>query len=879
MNDTPQSPDTQNVQATAPATSPAGGGASSSLPPVDMSTFKPEGNTSALPPVDMSTFKPVSATTAPTDTMQATTPGSEWESGNANPNDSAVKRGLVHLSGAAQGAGASVIGTVAGLAQLLPPVQDAEAIVKHIDPQLAGRISGYIGKLTSATTSPSQKVGNYAETLGEFLSGDEAFKGLGTADKMLETGKIAKVIEKSPKLSAALRLGVNVSKASGELSPEELALVKDHPVLARLVGAGYDAIRHGAVQGAQTYVQTGNVGEAAKQGAEMAGTSAALGIPLGIAGGVAAKTGNAAELHQALNVEAAQAPTPEAVRNQVESTVKGALNPESAAAETAKTTAGNDINQFQKGTPSNQHLTEATQQYATDSQKAYRDAYVNGIEGIKGDLAGETIPYEGSPLHQAAQELVQGGKENAKPLDVGFKKTRPGSPELNQRLDFLANPNAKSELPEGTEGPAEKPPINLDINELIGRRKELGEQLRNTGWSTDTERQDRGIYKNLMQGVDDSIEQLAQNTTAHVQALDPNAPSVLDRYKAINNDYRQSSRVFENKDVQNILAGNQTDVMQRLLGGATNLDDINDVKKAFGDQVYNRFATDALQRFVADNVDDTGNLNYKTLLQKWNKLGGKPEVRDAAFGQFNANTFSNVLNGAVGADKTLNDVNNTLAQVMGNGDVNALVKDPARLKQMASVVGPDGMAEVGKANLQSEVGKAARTTDIKGNTIYRFDPDKFMAWVSTMKDNPEAMDTLYKSTPEATANFDKLLKNVGTVKAQKIRTMLGLGAAGVAAAGTVGGPMAGFITLIGEGVGAGAIGPMRQILERIATHPAMLKTLQVGGKVGTALTGPLTQAVAAKTALPAARATAKAGVSAAKSIYSAAQGALSGGTQ
>ena len=203
MNDTPQSPDTQNVQATAPATSPAGGGASSSLPPVDMSTFKPEGNTSALPPVDMSTFKPVSATTAPTDTMQATTPGSEWESGNANPNDSAVKRGLVHLSGAAQGAGASVIGTVAGLAQLLPPVQDAEAIVKHIDPQLAGRISGYIGKLTSATTSPSQKVGNYAETLGEFLSGDEAFKGLGTADKMLETGKIAKVIEKSPKLRAA----------------------------------------------------------------------------------------------------------------------------------------------------------------------------------------------------------------------------------------------------------------------------------------------------------------------------------------------------------------------------------------------------------------------------------------------------------------------------------------------------------------------------------------------------------------------------------------------------------------------------------------------------------------------------------------------------
>jgi hypothetical protein len=825
--------------------------------------------------------------------MQAIAPGSEWESGNANPNDNALKRGLVHLSGAVQGAGGDVINSAAGLAQMSPVIQGAEAIVKRIDPQLAERIGSYLDKLTfqsGDTATSSQKIGGYAATLGEFLSGDEAAKGLSTADSLLATGKIAKVLETSPRLSTALRLGINVSKATSELSPEEVALVKEHPVLARMVGAGYDALRHGAVQGVQTEAKTDNPAEAGKQALEMAGTSAALGIPLGIAGGVAAKTGNAAELHQALNVQAEAAPTPEAVRNQVESTVKGTLDPERTAAEAAKATNEGDIKAFGADASSHEHLTEAAQKYAQDFEQNYHGAYQQGIAGIKGDLAGETIPYEGSPLHQAAKELAQKGDTEAKPLDVGFKKTRPGSPALNDRLDFLANPNqgaAEAAEPQKwvdadgvehtEEAPAaatnEKAPINLDIDELLARRKELAEQLRNTGWSTDMERQDRGIYKDLMKGVDDSIQTLVENANSKAQEaigsgetpVNPNAATVLQRYKAINSNYHDASRVLENRDVQNILAGKQTDVMQSLLGGATNLDDINAVKQAFGDQNYSRFATDALQRFVADNVDDQGNLNYKGLLQKWNKLGVKQEVRDAAFGQFNADTFSNVLNGAVGANQKLMDVNKTIAQVMGNGDINLLIKDPARLQRMTSVVGPDGMAEIGKANLQSEVGKAARVVDKKGNIIYRFDPDKFLAWIGTMKDSPEAVDALYKSTPESAAYFDKLLSDVGKVKAQKLRTMLGLGTAGVAAAGTIGGPMAGFITLIGEGVGAGAIGPMRQVLERIATHPAMLKVLQVGSKVGTTLTKPIVQAAAAKVALPVH-----------PKVYNAARGALGG---
>lgn len=901
MNDTPQTTAPPTTASPAPQAAPVGG----SLPPVDMSTFQPVSQSSALPPVDMSTFQALpNQVGGPKGQITATSLGDELSSGNANPNDNILERGLIHASGVIQGAGGSVINTAKNLVNMVPGVSEAEKGAERADPELAAKISTYMGKLTNNTSTP-QKIGGGLETIGEFLAGDEALKGLSVGDRLLQTGKIAKVLESSPRLMNALKLGINVSEAATELTPEELELLKAHPILARLVGAGYDAIRHGAVQGAQTYVNTGSPKEAGKQAAEMAATSGALGVPLGIAGGIAAKTGQAAELHTALNAAAEASPTPEGVRNQVESTVRKALSPEQEAAAKTKDAAERDLEAFHAGTPSNQHLTEAVQQYAKDAEQNYHNAYTTGITGIKNELAGEIIPYENSPLHQAAKELVQQGEDTSKPLDVGFRKTRPGSPELNRRLDFLADPNKEAETEEaeptaspilnaqGQQQPAaavpsaaeEKPPIDLDINELLERRKELGEQLRNTGWSTDVERQDRGIYKRLIQGVDDTIEQMAQNASQKAQEAiangetpaNPNAANVLDRYQAINNAYRKSSRLFENKDVQSILAGDQADVMKRLLGGATNLKDINDVKAAFGEPLYNRFATDALQRFVADSVDDTGKINYKALLQKWNKLGTKPEVRDAAFGQFNADTFSNVLNGAVGADAKLNEINDTLAQVMGNGDVNALIKDPARLQQMASIVGPDAMTEVGKANLQSEIGKAARSIDNNGKTIYRFDPDKFLSWVASMKDNPEAVNTLYKATPQAEANFNRLLSDVGKVKTQKIKTMLGLGAVGSAATGTgaaiFGGPVTGaytaFATILGEMVGAGQFKAARDVVERIATHPAMLKALAIGAKIGTAVASPTTQAVVAKTAMP----VVNKGVNA---VYSAAKGALGG---
>ena len=742
---------------------------------------------------------------------------------------------------------------------------------------------------TDTASKIEQGIGKGGESLTEFLLGDEALKGLSYADKMQHVAKVAKIIEKSPKLSAAIQSGAELAKVQGELSPEEIQLIRQYPRLAKFASIGAEALRHGAVQGAQTFAQTGgDAKEAGKQALEMAGTSGALGATLGAIGGVAGKVGKTAETAQALTDAAKNAPTAEGVRGQVEGFVNEALNPERAKLDSERAkldSAKRDIAGFAAGTPSKETLAEEAQKYAQTAEQNYHGAYQQGIAGIQGDLAGETIPYENSPLHQAAQELVQHGEDTSKPLDTGFKKTRPGSPALNSRLDFLANPQKEAEAatPETwvdangvshTEEAApteEQKPINLDINELLSRRKELGEQLRNTGWSTDLERQDRSIYKRLMQGVDDSIQTLAENANSKAQEAisrgetpaNPNAANVLDRYKAINNDYRQSKRIFENKDVQAILEGRQNDVAHRLMSGATSLDDINAVKKAFGDQTYNRFATDALQRFAADSVDDQGSVDYNGLLKKWNRM--KPDVREAMFGKFPSDTFSNVLNGASGADEKLNSANKTLSNIMANGDTKSIMKSPERLDELESVVGPDAMSQIGQSVLQNQIREASTYLDKTGNVKQQFDPDKFLGWVNSMKDNPEVMDRLFKSTPENSANFEKLLNDVGKVRAQKIRNMIGIGtvagAPAVAAVGHAAGVGWGLQTLLGEMVGAGAIKPARDLLARMADNPTIWKALSKGKAVESATSNPAVRAAAASR------------------VFGAAKSALGGGSQ
>lgn len=450
-------------------------------------------------------------------------------------------------------------------------------------------------------------VGYGGETLMEFLMGDEALKSLSLADRLAKSASIAKALQNSPRLMEALKMGASVSKAQTQLGPEEVALLRKFPVLARFVGLGMDALRAGAVQGAETAVKTqGSVAhraaEGAKSGAEMTAGTAIMGAPFAAAGGVLAKGATAAKTVQEMGRVAENAPTQEAI-------------------------------------------TQMAQDVASKAQDAMHANYEKGVQDLEGWLGDQTVPYEDSPLHKAAQELAEEGESAKKPLDEAFAQTRPGSSKANKMVDMLVNPNAAEEeeaakpkvesfldkefggTPE--EPKEEQPPIELNFRELLERRQQLGQRLRKLGWVTAEDRADREIYGRLIDGIDDTLKKMGEES---------GNPEVSQRLEQMNTQYRQAKALLKNNDVQALLRGNINDIGGRLLRGETSKDDIDAVRKFLkltdtaAEQPAGtgmRHLTDSIfQRWVADATTE-GKFDPEKLVKKWSSV--KPDVRDALF--------------------------------------------------------------------------------------------------------------------------------------------------------------------------------------------------------------------------------------------------------
>src|SRR6266446_9640472 len=100
--------------------------------------------------------------------------------------------------------------------------------------------------------TPLESLGKGAESLTEFLLGDEALKGLSLVEQAKHLGDAGKLLEKSPKLAKAVSIGAN-------------------------------ALRQGSVGAAQTLAHGGTAGDAAVTGALTGGTGAILeGTGLGV---------------------------------------------------------------------------------------------------------------------------------------------------------------------------------------------------------------------------------------------------------------------------------------------------------------------------------------------------------------------------------------------------------------------------------------------------------------------------------------------------------------------------------------------------------------------------------------------------------------------
>ena len=350
------------------------------------------------------------------------------------------------LKGAGKGLGdtvsgiGSLINKIPGIGEILAPKAGIEAE------------KGIIGRPDNA----AQWVGYGGENLSEFLLGDEALKGLSLADKYKQISGVMGILEKSPKLMRALQMGADVGKAAGELGDEAKAAIAKNPVLARLVGAGMDAIRQGAVQGAETTAKTGDIGEGVKQGAETAAASGVLGSAFGVLGRATEKAGEAGNAVKAASEAGANAPT----------------------------------------------TVEAGQKVADQIQAANDQMHGDfeaGIQKLKGDLGDQKVPYAGSPLQKAAQEALQGKTADKGVLGGAFQGISGGSGESKTLLNSLTDPKATGDL---------------TIDELVQRRQQLGEKIGQLtkGATSSADRADVQVYQKLRDGIDDTIDSLAKNS-------------------------------------------------------------------------------------------------------------------------------------------------------------------------------------------------------------------------------------------------------------------------------------------------------------------------------------------------------------------------------
>lgn len=728
-----------------------------------------------------------------------------------NDSDSLLTKAGKAVGGGLEGIGEGVFGTLAGGAD----------IVNKVTGQQPGAITSELHNLAgdNQQQSGSEQVGQGLETIGEFLLGDAALKGLSLADRLTQVSKIMKVVEKSPKLAQALRLGINVGKAGSDLGPEERAALQKYPVLARLAGAGLDAVRAGTVQAGQTELKTGgDTGQAVRSGLGMAAGSGIVGGALGAAGGLLEKGGQAAETAGTLRNAAETAPTGAEANTKLASTVEGGLQPQIEAAQNTLNEANDKIagassvaETAANNAPTNQAITAQAQAAAKAGQKALNDAYAAASEKVRDDLSDTTVDYGGSKLHQIAQQIEAGGKDAKaqNPLLEPLKITKPGSQKVNDMVTRFADPEGTFSLDD------EGNPTQLTADNLLDAAKDIKERLRNTGWSTAEERADRDVYFKLLDGVHGTLEDLA--TTS-------GKPDALNAVKQMNADYKAGIAKFNNPDVKGILQGGAEPRILNLLSGGKSVGDVQAIKSAIGTKAFSTLADSAVQRMAADSVDNaTGKFNFDKFFQNWNRI--PTPVRGEMFeGSLKGGALENALNqvksvNATGAadeaEGNIKDATNTMKNLLGNGDVSSLLKDPARVDELSKVVGPQAMGELGKTVLQNQLREAA--TDATGK-VGNVDTGKVLKFIESLKDSPEVVNGLFKPTPETAQAYDKLIKDLQGVQSVKNAIKYGVLVPSGLGVGALGGGLLGH-GIIGAIIAGNGEVLGRQVIEKIANSP------------------------------------------------------------
>jgi hypothetical protein len=453
----------------------------------------------------------------------------------------------------------SLIQKIPGIGDKLIPQEGLTAENKQATPQGSDQFVGYAG-----------------ENLAEFMLGDEALKGLSMADKFKQISGAMGILEKSPRLMRAIQMGADIGKAQTELGPEEQAALKKSPMLARLVGAGMDALRQGAVAGVQQTAKTGSPEKGLEAGAEQTAASGVLGTAFSTLGRVAEKAGEAGKAVQ----EASEAG---------------------------------------KNAPSSLDIGQKVADQINDAETKMHGDFESGIQKLRGDLGDQKVPYQGSPLQKAATEAMEGRadvpSQKTTTLGSAFKGIAGGSDKTLNMLTDLTQPNKTGDL---------------TIDELVQRRQQLSAKIGQIlkGSTSSEDRADVAVYQKLRDGIDDTIQGLAKQS---------GKPEASQDYDALRSAYKDKVKLFQTPAIQRLSdpgidsATKLDNAAKYLLQGGDKLNKINTLSETIGEPAVKDLGKGILQSKLAE-ASSGGQINPAKFVKNFKQIDQlPPEVKEKLF--------------------------------------------------------------------------------------------------------------------------------------------------------------------------------------------------------------------------------------------------------
>jgi hypothetical protein len=334
-------------------------------------------------------------------------------------------------------------------------------------------------------------------------------------------------------------------------------LLEAHPALAKLSTVGFNALRQGTVGAAQTAVHGGSAEDAATTGALTAATGGALEV--------------AGEGVQAVKNFITRTPEVEALgKSLVEGLTEGDT-PEQVAKTVGKNLA--------------------------DAEEKMHSDYSAGMEKISPQ--GQNVPVQlaGSPLQQAAKDLLSDSKLPGS-VATSLEGVIPDSAKIEPFLREMANSKE-----------------TLTWDQMEATRQKIGDTIRKLPW-------DSPIKPDLIKvryAIDDTFEQAADKA---------GNPDLSDQIKSLRSNYAQTKAALEERAIKALADKNPNAVADVLLNKQS-VHNVQVLRRLIGPENMKAVEGSVLDKMIQDSSKN-GELAGRQLFRKFNSLG--PDAKQAIWG-------------------------------------------------------------------------------------------------------------------------------------------------------------------------------------------------------------------------------------------------------